>query len=86
MRLQILNRRTLSFFRPGVSIYNPEHYNETILIPLNKINYVSLVKGVVQIGFGTQKIDYIPDYPNDAEAAFKQIQSILADTDAEELK
>ena len=85
MRFQILNRRVLSLFRPGVSIYNPEHYNETILIPLDKINYVTFVKGVVQIGFGTQTIDYIPDSKPNAEAAFKELQFILSGS-AEELK
>lgn len=94
MRFQILNKRVLSFYRPGVAIYNPEHYNETILIPIDKINYVKCVKGLVKIGFGFQEITYIPDSPNDAEAAFKQIRSILKNTvlaadavqSAEELK
>ena len=78
MRFQILNRQVLRLFRPGVSIYNPEHYNETILIPINKINYVTFMKGVVQIGLGTHTIDYIPDSHADAEAAFKELQSTIS--------
>lgn len=78
MSIQIINKRLIYITRPGISLYNPAAYNETIVFNVNKIASVRLIGEYLDIKLiDNERFGFSKD--DNSKIFFDNLYKIMAD-------